>query len=212
MEGKTLTSLQVKHLQTFVRGVLVFGILMSVSANVVHSITGEHKAQWMIWVGAIASALAPIGLFLTSEMVVRIPIHMAETYDKVLAWIRLLITFAIAGFSGWISYWHMKDVSMMIGERGEAPYLYPLIVDGMMIVATISLLALSRVRISVETVEAAIEAAKAEEVSRKCPDGCECGRHNKKVAAPVIATRKPRAKRVPAQSSASPVSGAPVSV
>jgi hypothetical protein len=167
----------------------------------------------MIWVGAIASALAPVVLFLTTEMVVRIPILLEERYDRVLNWIRLIITFAIAGFSGWISYWHMKDVSMMIGERGEAPYLYPLTIDGMMIVATISLLALGRVKLNVETVVAALEAAKAEEASRKCQPDCECGRHDrkKKDVEPVIVTRKHRAKKVPAQSSASPVSGAPVS-
>lgn len=203
MHGKTLTSQQVKHMQRYVRGVLVFGIVTSVSANVIHSLTGGHDKRWLIYTSAILAALAPIVLFLTTEMVVRIPIQLEERYDRILNWIRLVITFAIAGFSGWVSYWHMKEVSMMLGEKGEAAYFYPLIIDGMMIVATISLLALARVITSVETVEAVAAAETKKVQARRCKPNCDCGRHNRKVETKVV-TRKPRAAQAPKQRAATP--------
>lgn len=177
---KQLTTAQVRHLQWYVRGVLVFGILTSVTANVIHSLTQPHDAPWQTYSAAVLAGLAPVVLFLTSEMVVRIPINMAETFDTVLAWIRLIITFAIAGFSGWVSYWHMKDVSVMLGEKTGSEYFYPLIIDGMMIVATISLVALGRVMTAAKGVE---ESAKTEQASaRRCKPGCTCKRHNRKGA------------------------------
>lgn len=198
MNAMQLTSTQVRHLQWYVRGVLVFGIITSITANVIHSLTQPHDAAWQTWSSAGLAALAPIVLFLTSEMVVRIPIHMAETFDKALGWIRLAITFMIAGFSGWVSYWHMKEVSVMLGERGGAEYFYPLIIDGMMIVATISLVALARVIVTVRSVEVKAENEAAQ--VRRCKPGCTCGRHKPRKAG----ARRTRTVRAPKQTPATP--------
>lgn len=171
------TSTQVRHLLWFARGVLVFGIATSISANVVHSLTESHAQVWQTWTSGGLSAIAPLVLFACTEMVTRIPVH-----SKVLGPIRLGVTLAAALAAGWISYWHMVDVAKMLGEREAAPYLYPALVDGMMLVATISLIELGRFGAVVHSVEvAAVVAARVEETeARRCKPDCTCGRHNRK--------------------------------
>lgn len=184
------TSKQVRNLQRGVRGALGFGIVASIAANVLHSLTEHHDQTWQIWSGAALAALAPLVLFISVEMVTRIPVH-----SRFLGIVRLLITLALAGFSGWISYWHMVDVSMLLGESGGSQFIYPLIIDGMMVVATISLIELGRLGKSVETVEVSAEVEKAE--ARRCKPGCTCGRHNRKAPA--------KRKRVTTRSKRTPV-------
>lgn len=183
-----LTGKQVQHLQKFVRGGLIFGIVTSITANVIHSLTQPHDQTWQAWSSAGLSALAPVVLFLTTEMVLRIPLH-----SRFLGAFRLVITLAIAGFSGWVSYWHMVDVSMMLGERSGSQYFYPLMIDGMMIVATVSLIELGRLGATVQSVEVAAEAEKVE--ARRCKPGCTCGRHKRKTTRKV--TRKAQTPKAP---------------
>ena len=186
-----LSTRQVRNLQRGVRGALVFGILSSVTANVIHSLTQPHDQTWQVWSSAGLAAIAPIVLFVTSEMVTRIPMH-----SKVLGVFRLLITLIIAGFSGWVSYWHMVDVSVMLGEISGSQFFYPLIIDGMMIVATISLIELGRIATKVDDEEKKVEVEKGQ--ARKCKPGCTCKRH-----APRKRTRrvssKAHAPKIPAQ-------------
>jgi hypothetical protein len=49
----------------------------------------------------------------------------------------------IAGIAAWISYWHMAAVVTRYGEAGTTPYLLPLSVDGLILVASVSLVELS---------------------------------------------------------------------
>lgn len=189
----SLTSKQVRNLKRGVRAALGFGIATSIVANVIHSLTQPHDQTWQIWSSAGQAALAPIVLFISIEMVSRIPVH-----SRVLGWIRLLITAALAGFSGWISYWHMVDVSVLLGETGGSQFIYPLIIDGMMVVATISLIELGRLGTVVESVEVAVEIEQAQ--ARRCKPGCTCGRHNRKVTV----KRRKRTPKAPAAAQTSP--------
>src|SRR5258705_378436 len=144
---------QVRSLLRGTRGVLAFGIVASVAANVLHSLTRPSAASdptWKIASGAALSALAPLVLFACIELVSRIPIQ-----SRVLGAVRLAVTFLVGGFAGWVSYWHMESVSEMLGETGTARYFYPLIIDGMMLVATISLIELGRLARTVEEIETA---------------------------------------------------------
>lgn len=161
------TPQQVANLQRGTRGVLVFGILASVSANVLHSITRPEAASdpdWKLISGAALSALAPLFLFACIELVTRIPVQ-----SRWLGGLRLLVTFAVGGFAGWVSYWHMESVADTLGETGTAKYFYPLVIDGMMLVATISLIELGRLARTVEhvTAVAVAEMEAAAEASRK---------------------------------------------
>lgn len=190
------TTSQVTNLRRGVRAALGFGIVVSITANVIHSLTQPHAQQWQVGASAGLAALAPILLFVCVEMVSRIPIH-----SRVLGPVRLAITLAIAGCSGWISYWHMVDVAGMLGEAGGSQYIYPLIIDGMMVVATTSLIELGRLGAVVQVVETetvrAIEAEQA--AARRCKPGCTCGRHTRKAPAKRRSTR-----RVPASAPVSP--------
>lgn len=183
------TSTQVRHLTWVVRGVLVFGIVTSIAANVIHSLTQPHAQTWQVWTSGSLSAIAPLVLFACTEMVTRIPVH-----SRVLGPLRLGVTTLIAGFAAWVSYWHMVSVAKMLGESGEAPYLYPALVDGMMLVATISLIELGRFGTVVHSVEvAAAVAAQVEETeARRCKPGCTCGRHNRKPTTVKASNRRKR--------------------
>jgi hypothetical protein len=177
------TAQQVKNLKRGVRGALAFGIVASITANVIASITRPDAAKvaaWQIWAGAALAALAPLVLFISTEMVTRIPVH-----SRVLGPIRLIITLLLGGFSAWISYWHMVRVAEMLGEHGGAQYIYPLLIDGMMIVATISLIELGRVARTVEVIEQAEAEQAAAAAGKRCQPGCTCGKHQPR-------RRKPR--------------------
>ena len=154
------TSDQVKGLKKLVAGVLSFGVVTSVAANVVHAVTtaAPGKPGWQVAGSAVWAALAPIVLFLGIELVSRIPVT-----GKLLSRLRLGATVAIAAMSGWVSYWSIVAVAQFFGEHDWGKqYMYPGLIDGVMAVATISLIELGRIKRMVathEAKEAAIAAA-----------------------------------------------------
>lgn len=153
------TPRQVANLLRGTRAVLIFGIATSICANVLHSLVRPAAANepgWKVVSAAALAALAPLVLFACTELVSRIPIQ-----SKTLGGIRLAVTLLVGGFAGWVSYWHMQSIAEILGEEGSAKYFYPLIIDGMMLVATISLIELGRLAHTVERiVSAEIEASK----------------------------------------------------
>jgi hypothetical protein len=56
---------------------------------------------------------------------------------------RFAATAAIAGIAGWVSYWHMVGVAARYGETGASPYLLPVSVDGLIVVASVCLVELA---------------------------------------------------------------------
>ena len=147
------TTKQVANLRRGTRGVLLFGIVTSISANVLHSLIRPEAASepaWKLLSAATLAALAPLVLFACTELVSRIPVH-----SRLLGAVRLVVTFAVGGFAAWVSYWHMKSVALMLGETEGAQYFYPLIIDGMMLCAAISLIELGRLASAVAQIEAA---------------------------------------------------------
>jgi uncharacterized protein DUF2637 len=149
------TSTQVRNLQRGTRSVLLFGIVTSISANVLHSLVRPEAVRepgWRLLSAAALAALAPLVLFACTELVSRIPVQ-----SRVLGTVRLVVTLAVGGFAAWVSYWHMQSVAFLLGETEGAQYVYPLIIDGMMLVATISLIELGRLARAI---------AKAEEAAR----------------------------------------------
>lgn len=191
---------QVRNLLRGTRGVLAFGIATSVSANVLHSLTRPEAASdpaWKIASGAALSALAPLVLFACIELVSRIPIQ-----SRVLGAFRLIVTLLVGGFAGWVSYWHMESVAETLGETGTAKYFYPLIIDGMMLVATISLIELGRLAHTVQKIEAAnAEPVVDPELRAKFSERAKKG-------AATRAANKARATRRPRKPASSPVSPA----
>lgn len=113
-----------------VRATLAFGVIASISANILH-------AQPNI-ISQVISAWPPLALLLTVELTSRIPMHR-----PLLATIRVLATAVIAGIAAWVSYWHMQDVAVRFGETEISAYLLPISVDGLIVVASVSLVELA---------------------------------------------------------------------
>jgi hypothetical protein len=121
---------QLRRVRWAVRGTLVLGVAASVAANVLHA-RPDPVAQ-------LIAAWPPLALLLTVELISRVPVHR-----RMLAAARLAATTAIAGIATWVSYWHMAGVASRYGEQGASPFLLPLSVDGLVIVASVSLVELA---------------------------------------------------------------------
>jgi Protein of unknown function (DUF2637)/HTH domain len=109
-----------------VRAVLILGVAASVAANVLH-------AEPTI-VGRAIGAWSPLALLLTVELISRVPVHRPS-----LSALRMTATAVIAGIAAWVSYWHMVSVAARNGESVTSAHLLPLSVDGLVVVASISL-------------------------------------------------------------------------
>src|SRR4029450_12848212 len=129
-----------------VRATLLLGVAASVAANVLH-------AQPNI-ISQTISAWPPLALLLTVELTSRIPMHR-----PLLATLRVLSTAAIAGIPAWGSSWHIREVAYRFGETSVSAYLLPISVDGLIVVASVSLVELAgRIRLLEEAYIRAKEA------------------------------------------------------
>src|SRR5689334_6237625 len=138
-QGDTVQLPQLKRIRWAVRAALFLGVAASVAANVLH-------AQPNI-ISQTISAWPPLALLLTVELTSRIPMH-----KPLLAVVRVVATVAIAGIAAWVSYWHMRDVAYRFGETSISAYLLPVSVDGLIVVASVSLVELAgRIRMLTES-------------------------------------------------------------
>lgn len=125
---------QHKRIRWGVRAALTLGVVASTVANVLHAVDNPISQTIAAW--------PPLALLFTVELISRVPVHR-----RWLATVRLVATAVIAGIAAWVSYWHMADVIARYGETGASPYLIPLTVDGLVIVASVCLVELgSRIR------------------------------------------------------------------
>ena len=125
-----MTGTQLRRLQWAVRATLALGVAASVTANILHA--RPHPISQAI------AAWPPLALLITVELVSRIPVHR-----RALGAVRITSTAAIAGIAAWVSYGHMVEVVARYGETGTVPYLLPLSVDGLIVVASVSLIELA---------------------------------------------------------------------
>jgi len=133
--GAELTRPALRRLRWAVRATLTLGVIASVAANVLHARPNPISQTIAAW--------PPCALLMTIELIARVPV-----YRRMLAALRLAATAVIAGIAAWISYTHMAAVAAAFGEVGLAPRLLPISVDGLVIVASVSLVELTgRVRV-----------------------------------------------------------------
>jgi len=124
-----------RRLRWGLRVTLALGVAASVAANVLHARPDPISQAIAAW--------PPLALLLTVEWITRVPVHRRS-----LSVSRIVATAVIAGIAAWVSYWHMAGVAARYGETGSAPYLLPFSVDGLVIVASISLVELAgRIRV-----------------------------------------------------------------
>ncbi|MFG3602497.1 DUF2637 domain-containing protein [Micromonospora chersina] len=120
-----------KRLRWAVRATLTLGVAASVAANVLHARPNP--------ISQIIAAWPPLALLLTVELISRVPHHRRS-----LGIIRIAATSVIAAIATWVSYWHLVGVAARYGEAGAgAAYLLPISVDGLVIVASVSLVELT---------------------------------------------------------------------
>lgn len=117
---------RLRRIRLGVRLALLLGVAASVAANILHANPNPISQAIAAW--------APLALLLSVELISRVPVHRRGH-----ATIRLIATLTIAGIAAWVSYWHMVGVASRYGETGLTPYLLPISVDGLIVVASISL-------------------------------------------------------------------------
>jgi hypothetical protein len=121
---------RLRRIRWAVRATLTFGVAASVAANILHARNNPISETIAAW--------PPLALLLTIELVSRVPVHRF-----LLAAPRVLSTVVISGIAAWVSYWHMAGVTSRYGETGASPYLLPISVDGLIVVASVSLVELA---------------------------------------------------------------------
>jgi hypothetical protein len=178
--GTAFSAAQWRRLRWAVRGTLVLGVAASVIANVLHARQNPISQAIAAW--------PPLALLLTVELIARVPVHR-----RGLAAARLLATTIIAGIAAWVSYWHMTGVAARYGETGASPYLLPLSVDGLIIVASISLVEISgRLLTSRAThLDTAVASAPAPAPPPAAPSGVAAPRVANAVSTPPITAAPP---------------------
>jgi len=139
---------QLIRIRWAVRATLFLGVAASVAANVLHA---QHNI-----ISQTISAWPPLALLLTVELTSRIPMHR-----PLLAVVRVFSTATIAGIAAWVSYWHMRDVAFRFGETSVSAYLLPISVDGLIVVASVSLVELAgRIRMLTDPAAEALAATR----------------------------------------------------
>ena len=111
-------------------GAFVLGVVASVAANVAHARSGMGPR--------LASAFAPVALLLTVEIMSRVPWPSGRSW----ALGRWAGTGAVALVAAVTSYRHMSALLVSYGEDDLTALIQPLCVDGLMVVASLALLAL----------------------------------------------------------------------
>jgi hypothetical protein len=119
------------RLWIFVTVVTVLLVGVTVTLNVMHAPGGI--------VARSIGGTPPIFLFLCIELIARIP-----ATSRLLGIGRVIGSVAVAGLAFAISYQQQMEFIHNIGYAGWVAYAYPVIVDGVMMVATLSLVEVTR--------------------------------------------------------------------
>jgi hypothetical protein len=161
-----------------------------VVANVLHALDNPISQAIAAW--------PPLALLLTVELISRVPVHRRS-----LAAARLVATATIAGIAAWVSYWHMAGVAARYGETGASPYLLPLSVDGLIVVASICLVELGG-RISTLESDATARQSDAAALAAETPSAALAGEAVAATSTPASATHAASAASPMAEETAIP--------
>jgi len=123
---------QLRRLRWGVLVAVVLGIAGSITLNVLHAPSDNPIAR------AIAGA-PPLAVFLTIELISRIP-----SSSKLLSFGRISASMAVALVGGSISYVQQMNYVRDLGFARWEASIWPVSIDGLMIVATLSLVEVVR--------------------------------------------------------------------
>lgn len=120
-----------RRLWYFVTVVTVLLVGITVTLNVMHA-----PATW----GArLIGGTPPVFVFFCIELVSRIP-----ATSRLLSYGRIISSVLVTGLSFAISYQQQMEFIHALGFTGWVAYVYPVIIDGVMVVATLSLVEVTR--------------------------------------------------------------------
>ncbi|WP_241825676.1 DUF2637 domain-containing protein, partial [Micromonospora sp. CB01531] len=156
--GHAASGNHLHRLRWAVRATLTLGVAASIAANVLHARPNP--------ISQIIAAWPPLALLLTVELISRVPHHR-----RALGVIRIAATAVIAAIATWVSYWHLVGVAARYGETDAGTaYLLPISVDGLVIVASVSLVELTA-RIRATTPEPGMPSAATTPTASARPSG-----------------------------------------
>lgn len=110
----------------------------------------------------VIMTLAPLIVMATFELVSRIPIRDGAW---ILRFTRPTTTAAIMGGAAYLSYWHQRDAFLRYSDDLNTAYILPGLIDGLMVVAAVSLMELNALVEKLEALQAGLKAV----VSRREP-------------------------------------------
>lgn len=133
-EPKTREQIQLSRFRRLWRFVLVITVALislTVALNVMHAPPTLR--------GMLIGGTPPVFVFFCLELVSRIP-----TTSRWLSVGRVLASIVVAGFSFAVSYEQQREFVFETGFSGWVAYLYPIMIDGVMVVSTLSLIEVTR--------------------------------------------------------------------
>ena len=126
-----MTETELRSVQQRVHAVLLVALAVSVVANVL--------AAEPTFVGRAVASWPPVALMLVVDVLGRAP-----KGSGALGWISSLGAGAVALVAGVASFSHMQHVARAAGESELVAVLFPLTVDGLAVVASVSLVEINR--------------------------------------------------------------------
>lgn len=136
-----------KNIRVACRAIIIFAFLISIYANILyvaHNMTPER---------VIIATLPPVFVLLCWEVVSRVPLR--EDAKFLARYGRPAITLALVGGAAWLSYWHQKAAIDRHDENPHTGYVLPLIIDGCMVVISITV---NELNVRIEKLEAILDA------------------------------------------------------
>lgn len=123
---------KIGRLRWLCRGIVVAATLTSVWSN---SLTARGTTPSLV-----ISIMAPIIVLGGFELVSRIPLSEASW---IVRFTRPTATAGITGGGAYLSYWHQRDAFMLYSDDIKTAYILPGLIDGLMVVAAVSLIELN---------------------------------------------------------------------
>jgi hypothetical protein len=118
---------RLRHLRWAARLCVLLGVLTAGAATVALAPADP--------VARLVAGWPALALMLTVELLARYPVR-----QRVLSIVRAIAAGGVAGIAGWLSYWDMVSIARRYEGSGVMPYLLPVTVDGLIVVAAVSLI------------------------------------------------------------------------
>jgi hypothetical protein len=148
-----LTKIMASRLKWGARGIIFVTALFSVWANILHVVNVTVPA-------VIFAAAPPLVVLAGFEMISRIPMRPDTPWYRRLA--RPVFAAGISFGGAWLSYWHQKAAIYRYNDGDiQNAMILPLLIDGLMIIASVSVIELNEWIRAIDRKMAGVELAKA---------------------------------------------------